>query len=75
MSDQKIVYTQGGSSLLTVLTVVFIVLKITGTTVVATWSWWWVLAPIWIPVVIALGTLGLVGIIMLAIALIMTLNK
>ena len=30
----------------------FIILKIVA---VITWSWWWVLAPIWIPV--ALGTL------------------
>ena len=30
----------------TLLTVVFIVLKLCN---VITWSWWWVLAPIWIP--------------------------
>lgn len=33
------------------LAVAFIVLKITG---VITWSWWWVLSPIWIPFTIAL---------------------
>lgn len=32
------------------LTIVFIVLKLTG---VIAWSWWWVLAPIWIPVLIS----------------------
>lgn len=32
------------------LTIVFIVLKLTG---VVAWSWWWVLAPIWIPVLIS----------------------
>lgn len=35
----------GGLGLLDVLQVVFIVLKLCG---VITWSWWWVLAPIWI---------------------------
>ncbi|MGV0919751.1 hypothetical protein ACTS94_05090 [Empedobacter falsenii] len=29
-----------------VLTIVFVVLKLTHT---IDWSWWWVLAPIWIP--------------------------
>lgn len=33
------------------LTIVFITLKLTG---YITWSWWWVLAPIWIPAVIGL---------------------
>ena len=30
---------------LAVLTLIFIVLKLVG---VITWSWWWVLAPVWI---------------------------
>ncbi len=30
------------------LTIVFIVLKLIGE---ITWSWWWVLSPLWIPVV------------------------
>lgn len=29
------------------LTIVFIVLKLTG---YIAWSWWWVLSPLWIPV-------------------------
>lgn len=33
------------------LTIVFVVLKLTN---VIDWSWWWVLAPIWIPFLIAL---------------------
>jgi len=33
------------------LAIVFIVLKLLG---VINWSWWWVLAPIWIPLVIVL---------------------
>lgn len=36
----------GGVGFLGVLTLIFIFLKLTGE---ITWSWWWVLAPIWIP--------------------------
>lgn len=38
-----------GLGLCDVLPVVFIVLKLIG---VIDWSWWWVLAPVWIPVII-----------------------
>ena len=38
-----------GFSLSAVLGVVFIVLKLTG---VITWSWGWVLAPLWLPTVL-----------------------
>lgn len=31
------------------LLLVFIILKLTGIGVVASWSWWWVLSPIWAP--------------------------
>lgn len=50
MPTEKVVYTSGGSSLLTAIAIVFVILKLTGTTAVATWSWWWVLAPLWLPV-------------------------
>lgn len=38
----------GGISFGSLLAIVFIVLKLTG---YITWSWVWVLAPLWIPVV------------------------
>ena len=44
----------GGTDLSTILLVVFIVLKLCH---VINWSWWWVLSPLWI--VIILGTIGL----------------
>lgn len=34
-----------------ILALVFIVLKLCG---VVSWSWWWVLSPIWIPIVLVL---------------------
>ena len=33
------------------LTVVFVVLKLFGA---ITWSWWWIISPLWIPVVITI---------------------
>ena len=37
----------GGIGFLGLLTIVFIVLKLTH---VISWSWWWVLAPLWLPI-------------------------
>jgi len=47
---------------LPLLTVLFIGLKLTG---YITWSWWWVLAPLWIPIAIVLVILSIVGLFML----------
>ena len=41
----------GGIGFVGLLTIVFIVLKLIGT---ITWSWWWVLSPIWITSIIAM---------------------
>lgn len=41
----------GGTSVLTLLTVLFIGLKLTG---YIDWSWWWVLAPVWGPLALLL---------------------
>ena len=54
MSDKVKVSVQLGS-FPTLLTIAFIILKLCN---VITWSWWWVLAPLWIPTtIIALGLL------------------
>lgn len=37
--------SSGGIGLGSLLTIVFVVLKLTGT---IGWSWWWVLSPLWI---------------------------
>lgn len=36
-----------GLTFMQVLFLVFLVLKLTGKTVVASWSWWWITAPLW----------------------------
>lgn len=51
----------GGTGLLTLLTVLFIALKLTG---LIEWSWWWVLAPTWMPIVIVLP-IALIGVLVL----------
>ncbi|WP_276814015.1 hypothetical protein [Faecalibaculum rodentium] len=45
------VETSGGIGFTGLLTIAFIVLKLMG---IITWSWWWVLAPLWIPWLLAL---------------------
>lgn len=42
---------EGGISFGAILFIVFLVLKLTET---IDWSWWWVTAPLWIPVALTL---------------------
>ena len=44
----------------TILFIVFLVLKLTN---VIGWSWWWITAPLWIPVSIMLIVLVILGIV------------
>jgi hypothetical protein len=54
--------SSGGIGFVGLLTIAFIVLKLTG---VIAWSWWWVLSPIWIATIVALilifGFLAIAG--------------
>ena len=43
--------TNNNINLFGILGIVFIVLKLTG---VINWSWWWVTAPFWAPVAVAI---------------------
>jgi len=54
MANQNTAQSGGGVGLSTLLTVAFVVLKLCG---VISWSWWWVLSPLWIPLVILLVVL------------------
>ena len=47
MNNEKV--TVRGMSASTLLGIAFIILKLCG---VIQWSWWWVLAPFWIPFVL-----------------------
>jgi len=56
MSNQSNTHS-GGIGFLGLLTILFIGLKLTG---YITWSWWWVLSPLWLGFVVALGFIALV---------------
>ena len=62
----------GGLTFLEVLFLIFLGLKLAGMTVVATWSWWWVTAPLWggLAIVLVIFLIGL-----LFIGLSMLLNR
>ncbi len=47
--------TSGGIGLCGLLFIVFIVMKLAKIGVVASWSWWWVTAPLWAPTIAVLG--------------------
>ena len=50
--------SSGGIGFTGLLTVAFIVLKLTH---VINWSWWWVLSPIWIGIAVVLILLVIMG--------------
>ena len=50
-----------GLGLGTILFLIFLTLKLGGWGVVATWSWWWVTAPLWIPLILIVGIVVIVG--------------
>lgn len=47
MTNQNEKQVSSSIGITTILFVVFLVLKLTG---VISWSWWWVTAPLWVPV-------------------------
>lgn len=55
MSNQS---SSSSGGFIGLLTIVFIVLKLTGT---IDWSWWWVLSPLWISAGLVVLIIGLVA--------------
>ena len=68
MSKQKTKST--GIGLSGLVFIVFLVLKLAEIGQVATWSWWWVTSPLWIPVLLVFGIMALIGITAIIIAFI-----
>ena len=64
---QETVNVVKGLSFSQLLTIAFIVLKLTN---VITWSWWWVLSPLWIPAAIILGAGVIIFIVSIILAII-----
>lgn len=52
--------SSGGIGFCSLLAVLFIGLKLTNN---IDWSWWWVLSPIWIPIVIAIAVIVIAAIV------------
>jgi len=57
MSKDKPEIKTGGIGFFGLLAIVFITLKLTG---YIAWSWWWVLAPLWMPLTVLLGIFALI---------------
>ena len=55
--DEKQLKVTISLPLLTLLTILFMTLKLSH---VIAWSWWWVLAPLWLPTVAVIGFMGVV---------------
>jgi len=64
MSNSKSSST--GISLIGIVFIVFLILKLTGISVVANWSWLWVTCPLWGPLVIGI-TIGAAWLVLLII--------
>lgn len=62
MSNEKSYGCTGGIGV--TLFIVFLVLKLAEVGAVASWSWWWVTSPLWIPLGIGIIFLIIIGIIM-----------
>ena len=57
MNKQKT--TSSGIGIGTVLFLIFLTLKLAGIGQVATWSWWWVTSPLWIPILLGLAIVSI----------------
>lgn len=62
MANSSSSSASGGTSITGLLGVLFVGLKLTG---FIDWPWLWVLSPFWIPLVIVLGVLAVLGVIWL----------
>lgn len=55
--DTQTVTTSGGIGISGFLTIIFVIAKILG---LVTWSWWWVLSPLWISALLGISILVVV---------------
>ena len=51
MSNEKQT-SSSGLGIGTIIFLIFLTLKLGGWGVVATWSWWWIFSPLWIPLLV-----------------------
>ena len=72
MTSGSSVSSSSGTSILGLLGVVFVVLKLCGVT---NWSWWWVTAPFWMPFVVFVAIIVILGVATFCVWLIFELGK
>jgi hypothetical protein len=58
MSNSK--NSSSGVGIGTVLFLIFLILKLTDT---IDWSWWWVTSPLWIPILLGIVIIGIIGLV------------
>ncbi len=63
MANNNSTTQTGGIGFFGLLAIVFITLKLMG---YITWSWWWVLAPLWAPLAVVLAIFAIIVIFALA---------
>lgn len=63
MSNKSSSSSSSGIGFFGLLAIVFITLKLLG---YIAWSWWWVLAPLWVPAVIALVVFAIIFLVVAA---------
>mgnify|MGYP003113128944 CR=1 FL=1 len=51
--------SSGGIGLCGFVFLIFLFLKLAEMGTVATWSWWWVTSPLWIPISLVLGIMAI----------------
>lgn len=61
-SPLKRLAVKWGNGIVTTTLIVFVTLKLSGK---VEWSWWWVLSPVWIPLSVALVSMGVLGLMFL----------
>lgn len=70
MSTDTQTVVKNSFPLVGLLTTIFVLAKVFGVAPIATWSWVWVLSPLWIGWAIALGILAVAGLFLLLVFLI-----
>lgn len=68
--SNKTEVTGGGIGLFGLVFIVFLILKLAEIGQVANWSWWWVTAPLWAPLLLVIGIFIVIGLIALVTILI-----
>ena len=64
MSENNKNTTNGSLGFLSILTLMLIFLKLAEIGEVATWSWYWVLSPVWIPIVLSFSVIVVIYIVL-----------